>query len=231
MCGRFTLVADLKDLQSRFGFMNEDFDYAQRYNVAPTDPVLTVLGENGDRTAASMRWGLVPWWAKDVKIGSKMINARAEGLEKRSAFRDSFQRKRCLILADSFYEWRREGKLRIPLRFVLRSREPFAFAGLWDSWKDRATGERIRSCTIVTTEPNDLVERIHDRMPVILSEEAERLWLDASVVETDVLHSVLTPFPGGSMEAYEVSPRVNSPKDDDAGLVEAFTSAGQPKLL
>ena len=230
MCGRFTLMADLKDLQSRFGFMNEDFDYSQRYNVAPTDQVLTILGENGARRAASMRWGLVPWWAKDVKIGNKMINARAEGLEKRSAFREPFERKRCLVLADSFYEWRREGKLRVPLRFVLRSREPFAFAGLWDSWKDKTSGERVRSCTIVTTKPNELVERIHDRMPVILSEEAERLWLDHEVHEASVLHSVLTPFPAGSMEAYEVSPQVNSPKEDDPGLIEAVTS-GQPRML
>jgi putative SOS response-associated peptidase YedK len=230
VCGRFTLMADLKDLQSRFGFMNEDFDYARRYNVAPTNRVLTVLGENGDRTAAFMRWGLVPRWAKDIKIGSKMINARAEGLEQRSAFRGPFQRKRCLVLADGFYEWRREGKLRIPLRFVLRSREPFAFAGLWDSWENKETGDRVRSCTIVTTEPNELVQRVHDRMPVILSEEAERLWLDQDVHEPSVLNSVLTPFPAGSMEAYEVSPRVNSPKDDAPDLIEAV-KPGPPRLL
>ena len=166
MCGRFSLIADLQELGERFGFDPGGLTHPPRYNAAPTQPVLTVMNGDG-RHAEHLSWGLVPSWAKDARVGSRMINARAETLAERPAFRAAFARRRCLVLADGFYEWRRVGSSRIPMRIVMKPGEPFAFAGLWDSWRG-PEGEVVRSCTIITTEPNELLRPIHDRMPAIL---------------------------------------------------------------
>ena len=188
-----------------------------RYNAAPTQPVLAVM--NGEeRRAEHLRWGLIPSWAKDARMGSRMINARAETLAKRPAFRAAFARRRCLVLADGFYEWRRSGNSRIPMRIVMKSREPFAFAGLWDTWQD-PEGEVVRSCTIITTEPNELLQPIHDRMPVILAEGAESLWLDDDLRDPLALGSLLTPYPDGALEAYRVCPLVNRPSNDGPEVI------------
>jgi putative SOS response-associated peptidase YedK len=147
-----------------------------------------------------------------------MINARAETLAKRPAFRTALQRRRCLVVADGFYEWASVGNHRIPMRVTLKSGEPFAFAGLWERWK-APSGEDILSCTIITTGPNDVMQPVHDRMPVILSREAESLWLEADVQDTDALTRLLVPFSAEEMDAYEVSPLVNSPRNDVPGCI------------
>ncbi len=212
MCGRFTLTSDLRALELRFDFRAAGLDYTPRYNVAPTQEVLTVVRGSQNR-AEYMRWGLVPSWAKDPSIGARMINARSEGIAEKAAFRNAFKKRRCLVLADGFYEWRRDGRTRTPMRIVLKSNEPFAFAGLWESWKS-PDGQVLHSCSIATTTPNELLATIHDRMPVILSEEAERIWLDPEQQDARVLTGVLTPFPAGSMDAYQVSSVVNSARNE-----------------
>lgn len=218
MCGRYTLT-DADGARLRFDIRGADIpppteradgtsDVA-RYNIAPTQDVLTVRHENGERRAEMMRWGLVPSWADSPKIGARMINARAETLAERPSFRAAFRRRRCLIPADDFYEWRREGKGRIPIRFALASGEPFAFAGLWERW-ERPGGPPLLSCAIVTTSANELIAPIHDRMPVILTPDAERVWLDADITDAAHLGGLLAPHPSDQMRAREASRAVNS---------------------
>ena len=208
MCGRYSLTADLAELAGRFEFDGDWDAFERRYNIAPTQEVLTVVGGE-KRRGGFMRWGLIPHWAKDLKIGSRMINARAETVAEKPSFRTALRRRRCLILADGFYEWQRVGKNKRPMRIVMRSGEPFAFAGLWETWRD-PEGTVVPSCTIITTTPNDLLKPIHNRMPVILPKDIEDFWLDESVDDPIALGSVLTPYPDDAMEAYEVSPLVNS---------------------
>ncbi len=222
MCGRFTLIA-WDEIEGRFvpagsgmDMIRERFagaDLAPRYNIAPTQDVITITSDGEANTARSMRWGLVPSWAKDISIGNRMINARAETLSERPSFRSAFRRRRCLVIADSFYEWKRNGRSRTPMRISLESGELFGFAGLWESWNS-PDGRRILSCTIVTTAANEFLAPIHDRMPVILSQDAEPMWLDPDVQDTDALSELLTPYPSERMAAYEVSSVVNSAAND-----------------
>ena len=203
----------MDSLQMRFGFRAGDLQYRPRYNVAPTQEVLTVTSDGAENGGQFMKWGLIPFWAKDPSIGSRMINARAETVAEKPSFRQAFQKRRCLVLADGFYEWRKEGRLKVPMRIVLKSGEPFGFAGLWETWRS-PEGELVRSCTIVTTVPNAVMEPIHNRMPVILAKETETLWLDPANSDTAELRELLVPYPAGEMEAYEVSRLVNSPGQD-----------------
>ncbi len=212
MCGRYSLAADAELIEGRFNVQLTGLPRIPRYNVTPTQEVLTIAGQS-PRRAGMMRWGLVPSWAKDPSAGNRMINARAETLVRRPAFRMALERRRCLVVADGFYEWTSVGNHRVPRRFTLKSGEPFAFAGLWERWK-APSGEDILSCTIITTGPNLVMQPVHDRMPVILSREAESLWLDAGAQDTDTLTRLLVPFPAEEMDAYEVSPLVNSPRND-----------------
>ena len=219
MCGRFSLVSDLEELERRFEFKFAGDAFDKRYNIAPTQEVLTVVG--GERRRAEfMRWGLIPHWAKDLKISSRMINARAETAAEKPAFRDALRRRRCLVLADGFYEWQRTGGARRPMRVVIRSGEPFAFAGLWSVSTD-PDGNRIPSCTIITTEANDVLGPIHDRMPVILPRDMEELWLDRNLEDLAALGSLLTPYPAGETEVYEVSTLVNSVANDGPEVIAA----------
>ena len=217
MCGRYTLVAQLRLLEERFSFQAGDLSLEPGYNIAPTQQVLTVTGNEANH-AQYMRWGLIPSWAKDMSIGNRMINARSETLVEKPSFRTAFRKRRCLILADSFYEWRKEGSARQPMRIMLKDGEPFAFAGLWESWKDPA-GESVLSCTIVTIGPNSLIEPIHNRMPVILPREAEPVWLDQDIQDTALLSELLVPYSGDEMEVYQVSKLVNSPGNNSPELV------------
>lgn len=218
MCGRYSLIADLGELARRFEFDGDWLAFESAYNIAPTQDVLTVVG--GDtRRGGFMRWGLVPWWAKDLSIGNRMINARAETVSERPAFRDALRRRRCLVLADGFYEWQGTGSARRPMRVVMRSGEPFAFAGIWAVWKD-PDGNRIPSCAIITTAANDLLRPVHDRMPVVLPREMEDFWLDRSIYDPDALASVLTPYSDDVMEVYEVSDLVNSAANDGPEVIE-----------
>ena len=217
MCGRYSLVASIAELGERFGFDGTDSAYSPSYNVAPTQGVLTVVAENEVRRAVRKRWGLIPSWAREASIGSRMINARAETVAEKPSFRTALRRRRCLVLADGFYEWRRTGADKRPMRVTMASGEPFAFAGLWDTWRDQQ-GEAVTSCTIITTEANELLRPIHDRMPVILQRDREDLWLDHDVRGPDVLREVLIPHDPGAMKAHEVSTLVNSTSNDGPEL-------------
>ena len=217
MCGRYSLIADLGDLARRFEFDGDWDAFDKRHNIAPTQEVLTVVGGE-KRRGGFMRWGLIPHWAKTASIGSRMINARAETVAERPAFRDALRRRRCLVLADGFYEWQKVAGGKRPMRITLKSGEPFAFAGLWAVWRD-PQGNRIPSCTIITTEANDLLRPIHDRMPVILPRDLEDLWLDASVDDPGALSSLLAPYQDGTMDAYEVSTLVNSAANDGPEVI------------
>jgi putative SOS response-associated peptidase YedK len=222
MCGRFTLTATVDQLIDRFDiemFLQEE-EYLPNYNVAPSQSVLAVINDGSRNKMGFLRWGLIPPWAKDMSIGYKMINARAETLTDKPSFRNAYQKKRCLIVADSFYEWKRiDSKTKIPMRIKLKSDDLFAMAGLWENWKS-PDGKSVYSCSVITTSPNELVQGIHDRMPVILNPEDEKYWLDPSITDTTKLNPLLKPLDYALMEAYEVSPLVNSPKNNSIELIQ-----------
>lgn len=220
MCGRFTLVSPLDLIVYRFKVAyGHRTEHVARYNIAPSQDVLAIINDGQNNRLGKLRWGLIPRWAKDPKIGHKMINARAETLAEKPSFKYSFKRQRCLIPADSFYEWKRAGGRKIPMRIRLKSGELFAFAGLWSRWVS-PEGQAIHTCTIITTRPNELMKDIHDRMPVILRKEDEDAWLDPRNQDTEYLRQFLEPYDGKQMEAYEVSTVVNSPKNDGPECIE-----------
>lgn len=219
MCGRFTLTVNPAEQQEPFNNFTFPEKFAPRFNIAPTQPILAI--PNDDQfTADFFVWGLIPMWAKDPNIGSRLINARAETLPEKPAFRGSLKYKRCLILADGFYEWKTvEGKKsKTPFFIHMKDRKPFAFAGLWDSWNS-PEGSQIKSCTIITTEPNELMSLLHNRMPVILHPRDYDKWLDPSPQTPDQLMPLLKPFPDDAMDAYPVTPLVNKPANDLPELV------------
>ena len=222
MCGRYSLYADLTTLLERFDIDEVTFskeEYAPNYNIAPSHQVVAIVNDGTKNRLGMLRWGLIPPWAKDEKIGYKMINARAETAAEKPSFRNAFKKKRCLVVADSFYEWQKTTDRKIPMRIKLKSGEPFAFAALWESWK-APDGRQVNTCSILTTEPNELMATIHNRMPVILSKEEEKIWLDAKVQDLDKLGALLNPFDASRMEAFEVSGKVNSPKNNGPELLE-----------
>jgi len=213
MCGRFSLGATIR-VGQLFDLPNWP-ETPPRYNIAPSQEVPAVIQnrEVGGREFRLFRWGLVPSWAKDPAIGNRMINARSETAATKPAFRKPFGERRCLILADGFYEWKRDGSRKQPYYIKLRDGEPFAFAGLWDHWAP-ADGQPLETCTILTTTPNALVQPIHDRMPVILPSSAYGAWLDRTVSDVPTVQALLTPYPADEMIAYPVSTRVNNPAHD-----------------
>ena len=212
MCGRYSLTSKLNNLQARFDFEAGNLVYRPRYNVAPTQDVLAVVNDGRNR-AGFLRWGLVPSWAKDPRIGSRMINARAETVAEKPAFRQALRKRRCLVLADGFYEWKKEGGAKVPMYIASKSREPFGMAGLWETWK-APSGEPLHSCAVITTTANSLMQPIHNRMPVILPREAEAGWLDPGIDDPAALTRLLVPCPAAELEAYPVSTLVNSPRND-----------------
>ena len=218
MCGRYTLKTPVEKLAEEFGFDDFSVELPPNYNVAPTQGVAAVLEEDGRRRLEVLRWGLIPPWADDPQIGSRMINARAETAPEKPSFRRAFRERRCLIPADGFYEWKRMNGGKQPYYIHMREGRPFAFAGLWESWKDD-DGPEIRSCTILTTQPNALAGEIHDRMPVILPQGSYDVWLDPEA-EKDELYGLLAPYPEDEMEAYPVSRFVNSPSNNDPRCIE-----------
>ena len=222
MCGRYSLFTDYAVLIERFHIeetaLNED-EYSASYNVAPSQQVVAVVNDGDKNRLGKLRWGLIPPWAKDVKIGYKMINARSETAAEKPSFRNAFKKKRCLVIADSFYEWQRKDGKKIPMRIKLKTGEPFAFAALWESWKS-PDGQPVNSCSILTTSPNALMVSIHDRMPVILTKEGEKIWLDPHMDDIDTLKGLLQPYKAEEMEAYRVSEEVNSPKNNKPELIE-----------
>lgn len=214
MCGRFTLTVDPSQLQETFPWLEIQGDLIPRYNIAPSQPV-AVVPNDGSRHLDFYIWGLIPSWAKDPKIGSRMINARAESLAEKPAFRGPFRYKRCLIFADGFFEWHQDPDtgVKIPFYIHLKSKKPFAFAGLWDHWLS-SDGSEIKSCTIITTEANSLVAQLHNRMPAILQPDAYEIWLDPLMRDTSRLSMLLSPYPVDNLAAYPVSRAVNDPKFD-----------------
>ncbi len=218
MCGRFTLTLSSKEVAEILN-ITEEMEWNPHYNIAPTQPV-PVLINNGQKRLNLLQWGLIPFWAKDAAMGSKMINARAETIDTKPSFKHCFQKQRCLILADGFYEWKREGKSKIPYRITIPNRKAFGFAGIWDSWKS-PDGDIKQTCSIITTAPNELMSTIHDRMPVILEQEMETIWLDHDITDSMRLKSLLIPYPSKMMYAYQVSTAVNSAKYDDIGCIQS----------
>jgi len=219
MCGRFTLRAPASTIAEEFQLLDVQ-PLAPRFNVAPTQPVAAVrlVPESGQRQLVWLKWGLVPSWAKDPAIGNRLINARAESVAEKPAFRGAFRRRRCLVVADGFYEWQRTGGRKQPYFIRLRDDRPFAFAGLWEFWEGAEHGT-LETCTLITTGPNEVMEPIHDRMPVILSPDDYDRWLDPSIQEPDKLRPLLRPYPAGAMLAVPVSGHVNNPKNDDAECI------------
>jgi putative SOS response-associated peptidase YedK len=214
MCGRFTLTADPGKLRESFPGTKIPDEITPHFNTAPTQPI-AVIPNDGKNELTFFVWGLIPSWAKDPSIGNRMINARAETLAEKPAFRAAFRRRRCLVPADGFFEWRQEAgqKGKTPMYIRMASGQPFAFAGLWEVWQS-PDGSVIPSATIITTEPNSLMGTIHNRMPVILSPDSYARWLDPEEQDPAALAGLLKPYPASQMEAYPISTLVNDPKND-----------------
>ena len=214
MCGRFTLAIEQGDLESEFKGVDFPTQFAPRYNIAPSQPVLAILNDGKSR-ADFLMWGLIPSWAKVPAIGNRLINARGETLAEKPAFRGPFKYTRCLILADGFYEWQSSpaAKTKVPHYIQMADGRPFGFAGLWSEWRS-ADGSPVRSCTIVTTSPNSLLATIHNRMPVILQSEDRAAWLDPSPAPAEAMSRLIKPYPSDHMRAFPVSTLVNDPKND-----------------
>lgn len=223
MCGRYTITISADQAREDLGIIRMPEEYKPHYNVAPTQPVV-VVKNLVDRSGQWMRWGLIPFWAKYPIIGSKLINARSETVSEKPAFKYAFQKRRCLILADGFYEWKRgvePGRRSQPYYFHLEGNKPFAFAGLWETWRSSESSE-VSSCTIITCPANDLVKPVHDRMPVMLSGDSMWAWLSGD--QPAALHSLLRPYPADQMAAYPVSSLVNRPELDIPDLVLPATA-------
>ena len=221
MCGRYTLAVQLDLIADRFASVAEFDKLAPRFNIAPGQLAPVVVASEEKRRLRMMKWGLIPSWAKDESIGYKMINARAETLAEKPSFRKALELRRCIIPADGFYEWRKEpdGKSKTPMRIVLKDRSIFGLAGLWERWKS-PDGEEVLTYTIVTTTPNSLLESVHNRMPVILTREAEDLWLGTGARSAGAPAQVLKPYPTDQMEMFAVSRAVNNPRTDIPECVE-----------
>ncbi len=219
MCGRFTLSTDLAHLQLAFQIDQIKAEPTPSFNVAPTHAVSVLVQRQGSNTLEMMHWGLIPVWAKDPQIGSKMINARVETVAEKPSFKRLLKNQRCLILADGFYEWREDSGKKSPMFIRLRSQEPFGFAGLFDMWKS-PEGETVTSCTIITTAANELMRPFHHRMPIILPKSVHAKWLDPALQDSADLLPLLQPYPAEEMEAYPVSTRVNSPSHNSPECIE-----------
>jgi putative SOS response-associated peptidase YedK len=229
MCGRYTLTASGEDVADLFDLMDVPA-ILPRYNLAPTQEAAVVrqVAPRAPRTLDRLHWGLIPYWAQDPAIGNRMINARAESVAEKPAYRDSFQRRRCLIPADGFYEWKKAGKAKQPYLIRRRDRRPFAFAGLWSTWRDRESRDAAprETFTILTTSPNDLLRPLHDRMPVILDRRDFAPWLDPANRDTAALQALLQPAPVDGWETLPVRTLVNSPAHDAPDCIEPLIDNG-----
>ncbi|WP_026732188.1 SOS response-associated peptidase [Fischerella sp. PCC 9605] len=219
MCGRFSLSVTQEVLARAF-HVEEVPNLEPQYNIAPTQMVATVLYnlENHKRELQQLRWGLIPSWAKDPSMGAKLINARSESVAEKPAFRSAFKRRRCLVVADGFYEWQQQKGKKQPYYFRLRDSQPFGFAGLWEEWQS-PEGEQIKSCTILTTQANELLQPIHDRMPVILQQQDYEVWLDPQIHAANVLQPLLHPYPSEAMTSYPVNTVVNNPRHNSSECI------------
>lgn len=223
MCGRFSNKTSAEKIKKEFK-VSEVPSVEARYNIAPTQKILAVGQEVGEREAKMFKWGLVPSWAKDASMGARLINARSETVHEKPAFREAFKRRRCIIPADGYYEWQKTGGRKQPYYFTIREERPFGFAGLWERWKG-SEGESLETCTILTTEANERAREIHERMPVILHTEDYDLWLDEDVRKLEMLKELFRPYPSEEMVAYPVSTLVNNVKVDRSELIEQVTNS------
>lgn len=217
MCGRFTRGASIDVIADEFGVAEIFTELQPSFNIAPTQNLVSVVND-GQKKLVTMRWGLVPSWAKDLSLGSKMINARADTLTEKASFKNLIRKRRCLIVADGFYEWKAEGKEKTPYYIQLKSRQLFAFAGLYDLWSSPQDGE-LTTCTIITTDANDFMQPIHHRMPVILSPEERDAWLDPGIKDQSYFLEMLKPYDAQGFKAHAVSKQVNSPKNNGPELI------------
>ena len=209
----------VQEVLSAFGIGKTDIEYTPSYNVAPQQDIIGVVDDQGELGLEQFRWGLIPFWAKDEKIGYKMINARGETIAEKASFRTSFKSKRCLVAADGFYEWKKVGNSKVPFYFTLANRKVFGFAGLWDQWNS-PDGKAIKTCTIVTTNPNPLLKQVHDRMPVIIEKKDEKKWLGQET-DIDELQALIKPYPEKLMKKSQVTEFVNSVKNNSPKCIEA----------
>ena len=224
MCGRYTIIAKAVEIEKRFNIEVPEL-YTPRYNAAPTQ-ILPVITNKQPEGLSFFQWGLVPSWSKDTRIGAKMINARAETLHEKPSFKNALNKRRCLVLADSFYEWKKATKKsKIPYRILLKSKELFAFAGLWEEYKVE-NEEVLHTFTIITTQANSTISSIHERMPVILEKDKENQWLDTTL-STEELRSMLLPMPSDMVKFHTVAPLVNNVANDNAQLIEPTEATDQ----
>ncbi len=219
MCGRFAQYSSLPELKKRFAVETVTCELTPSYNIVPLDFVPVVL-YHGERRLGTLRWGLVPSWSKDTRRAASLINARAETVAEKPSFRSAFRRRRCLVLADGFFEWKKEGQQKQPWYFTMASGEPFAFAGLWETWKDE-TGKAAdyHSCVIITTEADRFMRDVHHRMPVILKPEMYSAWLDPNNREPDMLKEILQAGKSGALQGTRVSKHVNNPRNNDPSCI------------
>jgi len=218
MCGRFTCSVTTDTIVDEFDIDEVKGNIQPSYNIAPGQNIAAII-EDKSRRLGLLKWGLIPGWAKDPKIGNRMINARAETLPEKPSFKELLPRKRCLIVADGFFEWKSDGEQNRPMYVFMRNQRPFAFAALWDIWTS-PEGNKIPTCTIITTKPNDTLKNIHNRMPVILPKKHIGLWLDRRRQDKNEILPLLKPYPGEEMDFYEVSKSVNSPENDSAEIIK-----------
>ncbi|SDR09911.1 SOS response-associated peptidase [Virgibacillus salinus] len=217
MCGRYTLLADELEILNEFGIEQAIDSYQPSYNIAPGQNVLAIIHDGNEKRAGYLRWGLVPSWANDEKIGYKMINARSETAHEKPSFKKLMAQKRCLIVADSFYEWKRDGKEKQPKRIQVSDRKLFAFAGLWDKWKQE--DKELFTCTILTKEANHFMQDIHHRMPIILPENQEDEWIASGKQHPNEIHQFLQTVEAEKLNAYNVSSYVNTAKNNDDACI------------
>jgi putative SOS response-associated peptidase YedK len=213
MCGRFVEFSDIEQLQKHFAIDKVLSEVTPNYNVAPTQEILTIVRQESLNLLEKLHWGIVPHWAKNISIGYKMINARVESVSSKPSFRDAFKKRRCLILADGFYEWKGEKGQKQPFFITLPDEKPFAFAGLWETWQDKDNQEdSFRSCTIITKDASESLKDIHDRMPSVLHPDSYEAWLDNNIHDTEVLQEILTEKSIADFRFRLVSKQVNSVK-------------------
>ena len=221
MCGRFEIHSAIEIIAKLFGIVEWNIDYRPSYNIAPSHDIIIAI-DKGRRQLIKSRWGFLPSWAKDPSDGYKMINARAETVAEKPSFKKAFQKQRCLVLADGFFEWKKEGKNKKPYLIRLKSEKPFAMAGLYNKWIS-PEGEEICTNTIITTESNDLIRPIHERMPVILPQEKYADWLRNDIDDPVLLAKMLRPYPSDELEMYEVTSKVNSPAVNTPEIIERLS--------
>jgi putative SOS response-associated peptidase YedK len=216
MCGRFAFYSPVEAAAALFG-VDASLDIKPRYNIAPTQDIAAIRNDkDGERELVMLRWGLVPFWAKDPSIGNRMINARAETVAEKPSYRNAYKHRRCLVLADGFYEWQRQGETKTPFFICLESGQPFALAGLWENWTDKETGESLQTTTLITTDANEFMAQLHHRMPVILEADTATDWLAGSNELLDDVAAITPP-----LQAWPVDRRVNNARNEGEDLVSA----------